>query len=113
MIILKTVVFLFTIATSEPCFSASTVGPAIVSVGEIEATVRIEGGAAQTLFDSLDTAVEHQGPTAIKETRDIACFRYDENAPAPYTCVIFVFVNKDFVSTKSRYLQAPENASSR
>lgn len=102
---MKTISFIFTLVTSLACSATGATGHAIVSVGEIDAVVRIEGQAAQTLFESLEVSSNHQGTTAIKETRELACFQYNQKIPATYTCTIFIFVNKDFISIKSRYLQ--------
>ena len=82
----------------------STTGRAVVNVGEVEANVRLDGAAAKSLFESLDVPINSEKSTSIKHTKEIACFQYHEDSATSYTCVIFIFVNKDFISDQSRYL---------
>jgi hypothetical protein len=103
-VFMKIIIFIYAMAASLNCFGAYTKAQAVISIGEVEATVRVEGRPAQMLFESLETPVKKVGLTSIKETSEIACFQYNQTLAATYSCSIFVFMNKDFISTKSRYL---------
>ena len=100
---MKFFIFLLSTTFSTVVFAASETGRAVVSIDDVEATVRVEGDAARALFESLEVSRRTHGLTAIKETREVACFEYRETAKPTYTCSIFIFVTKDFISLKSRY----------
>lgn len=98
-------VLFFVTILAPPVFASTVTGEVFVNVSELEATVRVEGPAAQKLFESLDVPQEAHDLTMIKQTNEMACFQHNSEKQPTYTCVIFVFVNKDFISTKSRYLK--------